>query len=119
MTDTKEDLARREAPCFIYEKEEIVRRCGLLKAALPDVQFLYSVKANPFDPVGTNEIVTIAGNLCTAVDVIAEGITLPTLEVGDLVAVTNAGAYAATLSPTRFSSHPAPQEFLWEGSRRN
>lgn len=51
MTDTKEDLARREAPCFIYEKEEIIRRCGLLKAALPDVQFLYSVKANPFDPV--------------------------------------------------------------------
>ena len=57
MTDTKEDLARREAPCFIYEKEEIVRRCGLLKAALPDVQFLYSVKANPFDPV----VRTIAG----------------------------------------------------------
>ena len=57
MTDTKEDLARREAPCFIYEKEEIVRRCGILKAALPDVQFLYSVKANPFDPV----VRTIAG----------------------------------------------------------
>ena len=57
MTDTKEDLARREAPCFIYEKEEIVRRCGILKAALPDVQFLYSVKANPCDPV----VRTIAG----------------------------------------------------------
>ena len=70
---------------------------------------------SPAHPAGTTETVTVAGNLCTAVDVIAEGITLPTLEVGDLVAVTNAGAYAATLSPTRFSSHPAPQEFLWEG----
>lgn len=79
----------------------------------------FRIEALPAHPVGTNETVTIVGNLCTAVDVIAEGITLPTLEVGDLVAVTNAGAYAATLSPTRFSSHPAPQEFLWEGSRRN
>ena len=75
----------------------------------------FRIEVLPAHPAGTTETVTVAGNLCTAVDVIAEGITLPTLEVGDLVAVTNAGAYAATLSPTRFSSHPAPQEFLWEG----
>ena len=31
MTDTKEDLARREAPCFIYEKEEIVAAAGFSK----------------------------------------------------------------------------------------
>ena len=54
------------------------------------------------------ETVTLVGNLCTATDVMAQGVTLPRLEVGDGVAVTNAGSYAAVLSPTQFSGQTPP-----------
>ena len=61
---------------------------------------------------GEKEIVDIAGNLCTSLDVMAEGITLPIAKTGDIVAVTNAGSYGLTLSPAMFSSHRPPKEFL-------
>ena len=60
----------------------------------------------------SDESVTLAGNLCTATDVIAENIRMPHLEYGDLVAVTNAGAYAAVLSPMQFSSQERPAELF-------
>ena len=55
---------------------------------------------------------TLAGNLCSAADVIAEDILLPHLEPGDIVAVTNAGSYAAALTPFQFSSQEKPAEFF-------
>lgn len=58
------------------------------------------------------ETVDIVGNLCCAADVLAEGFTGPRLEVGDLIEVRNAGAYACTLTAQRFSSHRPPQELL-------
>lgn len=58
------------------------------------------------------ETVTLAGNLCTAADIIAEDISLPGLERGDAVAVPNAGCYAAALSPMGFSSQTPPAELL-------
>lgn len=56
------------------------------------------------------ENVTIVGNLCTATDVIAEGIRLPKLECGDVIMISNAGAYGAVLSPMQFSSQDKPVE---------
>lgn len=58
------------------------------------------------------ETVTLAGNLCTAADVAAEDIVLPRLEPGDLVAITNAGCYGASLTPMGFSSQEPPAEFF-------
>lgn len=58
------------------------------------------------------ETVDIVGNLCCAADVLAEGFTGPRLEVGDLIEVHNAGAYACTLTAQRFSSHQPPRELL-------
>ena len=48
------------------------------------------------------ETVTLVGNLCTATDVIAEGIILPALEPGDLIIITNAGSYGAVLAHAIF-----------------
>lgn len=56
--------------------------------------------------------VTVVGNLCTAADCIASNILLPMAEIGDYIAVSNAGAYGYTLSPLAFSSHRPPQEFF-------
>ena len=58
------------------------------------------------------ERVTLAGNLCTAADVIAGDIFLPHLEPGDIIALTNAGSYAAALTPFQFSSQEPPAEFF-------
>ena len=66
------------------------------------------------DPSRT-ETVHIVGNLCCALDVVQEGFTGPALDVGDLVAVSNAGAYACTLSVQGFSSHRPPRELLADG----
>jgi len=59
-----------------------------------------------------SETVTLAGNLCTAADVMAEDIRLPHLDCGDLVIITNAGSYAAVLSPFQFSSHERSEEIF-------
>ena len=51
----------------------------------------------------------------SAADVLAEGFTGPKLEVGNLIEVKNAGAYACTLTAQRFSSHQPPRELLVYG----
>ncbi len=54
--------------------------------------------------------VTVAGCLCTSLDVLAKDVLLPDPRVGDILAVDNAGAYAATLSPYAFASFERPAE---------
>ena len=56
------------------------------------------------------EKVTLVGNLCTATDVIAEDIVLPSMDCGDVIVINNAGSYAAVLSPMQFSSQEKPVE---------
>jgi diaminopimelate decarboxylase len=58
------------------------------------------------------ETVSVVGCLCTPLDLLADGATLPEAGIGDLVVVHQAGAYGLTASPTAFLSHPAPVEVL-------
>ena len=58
------------------------------------------------------ETVSVVGCLCTPLDLLADGASLPRADVGDLVVVFQAGAYGLTASPTAFLSHPAPVEVL-------
>ncbi len=58
------------------------------------------------------ESVTVVGCLCTPLDLLADDVSLPAADVGDLVVVFQAGAYGLTASPTAFLSHPAPLEVL-------
>lgn len=229
MNDTEKEFICNNAPCYIYNKAEIIKQCEKLKKAMPGVQFLYSVKANPFLPVvstitncglgvdaaSSQEVVlananrltdgqifysspgktahdikqafgkcifiadsfhelellnfhagkagktikagvrinpgfgmdnssltekeleplytaentfhvsvlngeteketaTVVGNLCTALDIIAENIELLIARIGDIVSVSNAGSYGYSLSPLLFGGHQAPKQFLWE-----
>ena len=61
---------------------------------------------------GDAEVVSIVGCLCTPLDLLADGVTLPRAEPGDLVVIFQAGAYGLTASPTAFLGHPAPVEVL-------
>lgn len=61
---------------------------------------------------GDAEVVTIVGCLCTPLDRLADMVSLPRADVGDLVAVFMAGAYGRTASPEAFLGHPPPLEML-------
>jgi diaminopimelate decarboxylase len=58
------------------------------------------------------EEVSVVGCLCTPLDRLADDAALPRAQIGDLVAVFQAGAYGLTASPTAFLSHPEPLEVL-------
>lgn len=66
------------------------------------------------DRVGaaTAEKVNVVGCLCTPLDMLGRAVELPRVEIGDLIAIFQAGAYGLTASPTAFLSHPAPAEVL-------
>ena len=54
--------------------------------------------------------VTIAGPLCSGLDVFAQSAVMAVPDPGDLVAVLDVGAYGATESMPFFLSHPMPPE---------
>jgi diaminopimelate decarboxylase len=58
------------------------------------------------------ETVELVGPLCTPLDTLGRAVALPRVDVGDLMAVFQSGAYARTASPLGFLSHPSPPEVL-------
>ena len=54
--------------------------------------------------------VTIAGPLCSGLDILAAQAVMPVPDVGDLVAVLDVGAYGYTESMPLFLSHATPPE---------
>jgi diaminopimelate decarboxylase len=59
--------------------------------------------------------VTVAGPLCSGLDVFARSVVMALPEPGDLVAVLDVGAYGATESMPFFLSHPLPPEIALRG----
>ncbi len=58
------------------------------------------------------EIASVVGPLCTPLDLLADRMTLPAAQVGDLVVVFQSGAYGASAIPQGFLGHPACLEVL-------
>jgi diaminopimelate decarboxylase len=58
------------------------------------------------------EVASVVGPLCTPLDLLADRMTLPTAQVGDLVVVFQSGAYGASASPQAFLGHPRCLEVL-------
>jgi diaminopimelate decarboxylase len=58
------------------------------------------------------EVVTIVGPLCTPLDRLADRVSLPRANVGDVIAVFASGAYGASASPSAFLGHPPARELL-------
>jgi diaminopimelate decarboxylase len=73
--------------------------------------------ANVSNPVGERERYTVVGPLCTTIDTLATKLELPHLEIGNVIAIENSGAYGLTSSPTRFISHPEPREAIIEAGK--
>jgi diaminopimelate decarboxylase len=69
------------------------------------------------DSVGRFAPVTVAGPLCSGLDVLATEVMLAAPGRGDLVAVLDVGAYGFTESMPYFLSHPIPAEVAVRGGR--
>lgn len=61
--------------------------------------------------------VTVAGPLCSGLDVLATEVMLAVPEPGDLVAVLDVGAYGFSEAMPFFLSHPVPAEVAIRGGR--
>jgi diaminopimelate decarboxylase len=61
--------------------------------------------------------VTVAGPLCSGLDVLATGAVMSPPSVGDLVGVLDVGAYGFTESMLFFLSHPMPAEVVARDGR--
>ena len=66
-------------------------------------------------PDGAREKVTLAGPLCTSIDLLARDLDIASPAVGDVLAVGLSGAYGPTASPQGFISQPAVTEIIWDG----
>jgi diaminopimelate decarboxylase len=60
----------------------------------------------------STEVQTAVGPLCTPLDLLADRMSLPQADVGDLVVIFQSGAYGASASPAAFLGHPAVTEVL-------
>ncbi len=60
----------------------------------------------------SREAASVVGPLCTPLDLLADRMSLPVAEEGDLVVVFQSGAYGASASPRSFLSHPVALEVL-------
>lgn len=85
-----------------------VCRLGLRTRSFPPLAL--NGKRQPI--VGTD----VLGCLCLPDDVLAEASALPPLEIGDVLAFANAGAYGLSAAPALFLSHPMPAEVAFEGT---
>jgi diaminopimelate decarboxylase len=68
-------------------------------------------------PNGRLGPVTVAGPLCSGLDVFSQHAILATPDVGELMAVLDVGAYGFTESMPLFLSHPIPAEVVVQAGR--
>ena len=62
----------------------------------------------------TTEMVDVDGPLCENADRLGQGVALPKVDPGDLLAVSEAGAYGYTMS-SHYASSLRPAEAVWDG----
>ena len=94
---------------------------GFTDAPFPCEPIFTHVDASALVPLsdrGEAETVTLAGNLCTAADIIARDVALPRMEVGDGLAMTNAGCYAAVMTPMQFAAMTPPAQLFLQADGR-
>jgi diaminopimelate decarboxylase len=86
---------------------------GRFFKANPRFQFASGASSPRFTAV--SEQLEICGSLCTSSDRLGTGVPAPSLQVGDLVAIPNSGAYCQTTAMLGFNSQPAFHEAFLSG----
>jgi diaminopimelate decarboxylase len=91
----------------------------LLRPALVGQEHRLRTVGAGAEPGGAGRVapVTVAGPLCSGLDVFSQSAVMRPPEVGELVAVLDVGAYGFTESMPLFLSHPVPAEVAIRGGR--
>lgn len=91
----------------------------LLRPALVGQEHRLRTVGGGTDNAGAGRVVpvTVAGPLCSGLDVFSQSAVMRPPEVGELVAVLDVGAYGFTESMPLFLSHPVPAEVAIRGGR--
>lgn len=89
----------------------------LLRPALVGQEHRVRAFGTPADGPGGGRLqpVTVAGPLCSGLDVFSQTAVMCPPEVGDLLAILDVGAYGYTESMPLFLSHPIPAEVVVRG----
>jgi diaminopimelate decarboxylase len=85
--------------------------CGMMGSVVRRNWPIHNLSA----PDAAREKVTLAGPLCTSIDLLARDLDIAAPAVGDVLAVGLSGAYGATSSPQGFISQPPVRELVWDG----
>ncbi len=104
----------------VEERHVVVLDGGIhhvLRPALVGQEHRIRNLAAPSASVSKSFPVTIAGPLCSGLDILTSHAAMPVPDVGDLVAVLDVGAYGYTESMPFFLSHPVPAEVAIRGGR--
>ena len=89
---------------------------GFNHLARPVMYGAYHPIVNASRVKGTEEIVSIAGNLCESGDLFARDRAITQCKEGDLLAILNTGAYGFSMS-SNYNSRPRPAEVLVSGKQ--
>jgi len=92
-------------------KSNEVSHFGLGRFFRSNPVFLF-ITATPDDSV---ESIDIVGNLCTSADCFGQNVEAPRLSEGDLVVISNAGAYCQTTALWGFNSQSLFEEAMLMG----
>ena len=66
------------------------------------------------DDKSSREDYVLAGSLCSVNDILVRRVTLPTLDIGDILCFNLAGAYSATEGIALFLSRDLPAIVIWD-----
>lgn len=98
------------------DSEFAVLDAGMAQLMRPALYGAYHA-VEPVSPrPGPKRQYELVGPICESADVIARDRTLTPLEVGDLVAIRDAGAYGSAMA-SNYNRHPLPAEVLVDGGR--
>ena len=89
----------------------------VLRPALVGQEHRIRLVGRKADPSVRAMPITVAGPLCSGLDVFSQHALLPAPEVGDLLAILDVGAYGFTESMPLFLSHPIPAEVAVRNGR--
>jgi len=100
-----------DVKAYFAAKPFVVLDAGMTELIRPALYGAYH-RIEPVTPrAGALRICDVVGPLCESSDVVGSDRDLPPLEVGDLVAVFDAGAYGSTMAST-YNRRPLPCEAL-------
>jgi len=103
------DLKRRDET-----SEFAVLDAGMAEIMRPALYNAYHVIEPVVRRGGLPKRYELVGPICESTDVLGRDRELPPLEVGDLVAIRDAGAYGLAMA-SNYNRHPIPAEVLVEG----